>query len=451
MELYHDTAQDSSGNIINGAQVTVTVHSSGAPATIYDKDGGALSNPFNSGYDRSQGEIDFAAANGLYDIQIVSGTTTIIKAIGLFDSDDSVTATQLASTANGDGASLIGVEDSAGNFTGSDVETVLAELYDGKQPLDDELTAIAGLTSAADKIPYFTGSGTAGLLDLNNSDSTLSGDSDTTVASEKRIKAYVDSVAADVQIYPISASVAANALTLNIDPCSIDFRDSTLTSGTVNTRAVASQISMTVSSGSTLGTVSGNAERIAILAIDNAGTVEVAVANISGGVNLDETTLISTTAEGGAGAADSASTIYSTTARTNVPFRVVGFIDITEATAGTWATGPTTAQGAGGNAITALQSFGFGQTIQDLTGSRSLGTTFYNPTGKPIWIEVRANVTSGTQVMAIAVTVAGSTVTYRGDDTASGLTASLRAPIPPGAGYVASITSATLVAWVEMR
>ena len=35
----------------------------------------------------------------------------------------------LASTANGEGASLVGVEDSAGYFTGTDVEAVLAELY----------------------------------------------------------------------------------------------------------------------------------------------------------------------------------------------------------------------------------------------------------------------------------------------------------------------------------
>jgi hypothetical protein len=156
--------------------------------------------------------------------------------------------------------------------------------------------------------------------------------------------AYVDR-AASWKIPPVTASVGGSALTVTLGPCQIDFRSTTVSDGAVNTRVVSSPISMTVSSGSTLGTTSGQKSRVAVIAIDNAGTVELAVCNWYGGIVMDESALITTTAEGGVGGADSSALFYSSSARTNVAYRVIGYVESTQATAGTWLTTPSFVQG----------------------------------------------------------------------------------------------------------
>lgn len=146
----------------------------------------------------------------------------------------------------------------------------------------------------------------------------------------------------------VAASVGSSALTLALktaagsdasasDPIKIAFRHATLTNGTMVVRSVTGALSVVISSGSTLGHISAIATRFFLYAIDNAGTVELAVSTL----RYQDGELVSTTAEGGAGAADSSSAIYSTTARSNVAVRLIAEMVSTQTTAGTWAAVPT--------------------------------------------------------------------------------------------------------------
>jgi hypothetical protein len=241
----------------------------------------------------------------------------------------------------------------------------------------------------------------------------------------------------------VDATVAANALTITINPTTLDFRSTTLTDGTPTRINLSSAATVIVPNTATLGTVNAISARLAVLAINNAGIIEAAVVNIAGGNQLDETNLISTTTIGTG--ADSNNVIYSTTGRSNVAYRVVGFIDIAESSAGVWATAPTLVQPSGGEAASALSSIGYGQTWQTLTGSRALATTYYNTTGKPIQVTVLTNVVSG----GTSLLVNGATVSFM---NASGSVTMVSAIVPPGASYSATVTATnTLNQWYELR
>lgn len=201
--------------------------------------------------------------------------------------------------------------------------------------------------TAANQI--LTGTGSALALPV---DSTVSLTYDSTSARWKVIGLTSSGSTAtqsyNIENLGIAAAVAASALTIAIktaagntpsalDKVSVAFRNSTSATGQYSVVDITGALSTVISSGSTAGQVSALSSYIYVYLINNAGTAEVAWSRSI----YDEGSVVTTTAEGGAGAADSASTIYSTTARTGVALRLVGRLLNTQATAGTWATAPS--------------------------------------------------------------------------------------------------------------
>jgi hypothetical protein len=252
------------------------------------------------------------------------------------------------------------------------------------------------------------------------------------------------------QIQPISATAAANALTISASALALEFRSATLGSGAVSF-VKGTPANLVVPATATLGTVNGIASRLVVLAINNAGTIELAVVNIAGGVNLDETGIINTTAI--AGGSNSASTVYSTTARTGVPYQVLGIIDSTQATAGTWATQPSLVRGAGGQAGSAMLS---AKPPVNVTGSRTLGVTNYNATGKrrTVVASFSSAFTGGSasvQATVAGVNFAPMAVNESNGASYQGLTNVMTFPVPAGMSYGISVSagSATITNWTE--
>lgn len=97
-------------------------------------------------------------------------------------------------------------------------------------------------------------------------------------------------------------------------------------------------------------------------------------------------------------------------------------------------------------------SIGFGQSWQNVTGSRALGTTYTNTTGRTIVLNTNITIAGGS--FPVSTCLINGTITLAGSAVASSGTASIgNFTVPPGATYQLGVSAGTgtIVLWNELR
>lgn len=187
----------------------------------------------------------------------------------------------------------------------------------------------------------------------------------------------------------IVESHSGNAVTFALktlagtDPSATDivyfvFRNATAATGNYVVLQVTAALSLTISSGSTMGTANNTAFKLWIVAFNDASTVRLAAINNVSGVDifpLGQFPIASSTAEGGAGGADSAQVFYTGVAVSSKAYELLAYAayETGQTTAGNWAASPTR-----------IQLFGTGvplpgafvrPTVGNTTGAVATGST----------------------------------------------------------------------------
>jgi len=212
----------------------------------------------------------------------------------------------------------------------------------------------------------------------------------------------------------ISASVSANALTVSLkgadgnDPSptnvvNVLFRNVTPATGTPTSIAITAATSLVISSGSTVGFSNATAGRVWIVGFNDGGTFRLGAVNVLSGTSIMALRdgIYSSTAEGGAGAADSAQVIYTGTAVVSKAMAILGYMEWSAGltAAGTWSIVPTEIQLFG--EATSLP----GEVIQSKrtsTGQLASGTTTV-PLDDTI-----PQITEGVEFMTVAISPKGA-------------------------------------------
>lgn len=206
----------------------------------------------------------------------------------------------------------------------------------------------------------------------------------------------------------IAASVGASALTVALkdsagsdpsggSPCIIGFRNATATTGTYAAVSAVAATSVVVSNGSALGCTATASCVLYVYAINNAGTV---VLGVVGGTTFDEGTVQSSTAEGGAGGADTLGTMYTTSAQASKAVRLLGRVTITPAAAFAWTNAASEVSNVPFVLAIITNWIAYTPTFSAGFGTVTATEVYYRRIGSDL--EIKGTVTTGTVAGSIA-------------------------------------------------
>ena len=218
----------------------------------------------------------------------------------------------------------------------------------------------------------------------------------------------LDSIQPLGQLAPLGVTQSAGQMIVTLNPTTIDFRNlstDVTSANTVTTLSVTTAINLTIPATATLGTASALESKLLVLAINNGGTVELAICNIWNNTNLNEASTINTSILNTS--STSATTNYSTAARTGVNFRVIGILTSTQTIAGTWASLPTIQSGGAWTPL--VNNLTSGTAVSTTTLTDTIDMLNVPPWVKKITIMFNGVSTDGTATKLIRLLYAGST------------------------------------------